>query len=823
MKKLITLFIIAIAANLMLGSNAFGQLISARTSTSASTTSGTLTIAKPGGLAVGDVMFANIVQGDDNESEVLGNATRTGWTIVRGGQFGDNGGNSWWGTLLYKIADATDVAAADFAFTMNANTNSATGGIAAFFNVDIRGGVSHTGSGVGPFDVAPGTFQVTGGVSGNPVVAPSITTATNNAAVVMFAMAGDDNTFGSWLTTAPGSLTLTQVLTVASGNNPDKAAGAAWSLKATAGITGDGNTTMSGSDRNGGVLIALKPMSGQVAALVPFATIASQSIPAGGTVNFTAMALNFPGSGNYSYQWTAAGATIPVPNPASLAAASNAKTLTFPTAGTFTVSVTISRTGATTTVTNSIIVNVYGAPAIPNLWAINGTGSNTVSTFEVNQGFDFGPGPTPLFTMSMGAPSAALALSDKPTPLSGYFYWLANTTGNNGVVNVYGSNNTGGSQTLIGSIDLTPDNTSLGFVRLGMRGDGRAFLLASGGGNLYLASFKPNGVTLNGSLPAADQLAVVDNSVSLVGGSVATFQNGDLCFAGDGNLVALANSGGTTQIFTGTPNGSSTTLTKKFDVLDQNGAAFSGSVNGIAFDDLGSLYVSASVGLYFINKNTVDGPAATININQVWAGTGLTDLASNFFPFTIVTPVSLTDFTVTRQGGNAQVSWRTVTEMNTDHFVIERSKDGINFVEAGSTAAAGNSTGAINYQYLDPIAGMSGIIYYRLKTVDMDASVSYSKIISLRLDGSGIVKNFNVFPNPFTSDIKIELNAEKDANVTIRISNAAGQSVFSRSNLVQKGNNIIVLNSELSTLKAGMYIVEVISEEGRQTQKIIKR
>ena len=465
-------------------------------------------------------------------------------------------------------------------------------------------------------------------------------------------------------------------------------------------------------------------------------------------------------------------------------------------------------------------------PTPPNLWGIQGT---NVVNFSVNAGVDVGGGPTVRFAQTIGTSSAALARTDKPTQANGYFYWLLNSGTNAGVVQVYGSDGSGGSQTLIGSLDVNGGSSNnLGFVRLGARADGMVFGLAGDGTTIYLFQFKPNGVTVNGSLPVADQLAVVDNNVTLAGGvTAATFFNGDICLAGDGNIVALANNSGTTQILVGAPNGSSTTLTKKFDVLDNNGNAFGGSVNGIAFDLQGSLYVSTSLsngvgGLYYINQATVNGPAGTINIFPVWTGSDLTDLASNFFPTTIITPVKISDFTVIKQGSNAMLNWTTVTETNSDHFEIERSYDGINFTVVGSKLAAGNSTDAVNYQYADPISVNSGNIYYRLKSLDKDARSAYSKIVVLRLN-AGIVKDFSVYPNPFSSDLKIQISSEKESAATIRISNAVGQLVVSRNVTIQKGENILVLSSELQTLKPGMHLMEIIMEDGKVSQKIIKR
>lgn len=801
MKKLITLFIIAIAANLVLTSETFAQVSFRSAATNTGTTT-SITVNKPAGVLQNDVLIAVIAK-QGNTGNVT---TPSGWTFVSGSDLA--GGTARNGTVFYKVAGASEPAS--YTFSLGTGTNHVAATIVAYFGVDI--------SGPTPFDVAPPATLNLGGSGATSATALSATTVTNGAGVVMCAMAAGSNpSYSGWTTTSPGALT--EVADITEGNGTDGAsAGVAWATKATAGATGNGTASLSSGERNGALLITLKP--GNVAPFASLSPSGSLNIAVGGSINFTATAGGtYTGSGNYTYTWTAAGATIPGSNPNNIPGATDTKSLSYAVAGTYTVQVNISR-GSTSLNTNTVTINVLAAPASPNLWGIQG---NNVVNFSVNSGIDFGPGPSVRFAQTVGTSSAALARTDKPTQVNGYFYWLLNS-GTNGVVQVFGSDQAGGSQTAIGSFDVNgASNNNLGFVRLGARADGVIFGLAGDGTTLYLFQFKPNGVTLNSALPAADQLAVTDNNVTLVGGVASTFSNGDICLAGDGNIVALANNGsGLTQIFTGSPNGASTILTKKFDVLDNNGAGFSGSVNGVAFDILGSLYVSASSGLYFINKNTVNGPAATINISLVWAGSGLTDLASNFFPSTIITPVSMSSFTVTRQGNNAQLNWKTLTEVNSDHFVIERSADGINFTAAGSVAAAGNSTNAVNYQYADPIGNASGIIYYRIKTIDFDGSATYSKIVSLRLNGV-IVKNFNVFPNPFTSDIKIELNTEKDAAVTIRINNAAGQTVFSRSNQVQKGNNIIVLSSELSALQKGMYVVEVISENEKQTQKIIKR
>ena len=120
------------------------------------------------------------------------------------------------------------------------------GSIVAFFNVNATGGVQANGTAGGPFDVDPGTINLS---NSNIVTATGITTVSDNAAVIMLAQVADNDSYSGWTTTSPG--TLTQLYDDETSNSDDASVGAAWELKSTAGATGDGTVTISGFDRNG--------------------------------------------------------------------------------------------------------------------------------------------------------------------------------------------------------------------------------------------------------------------------------------------------------------------------------------------------------------------------------------------------------------------------------------------------------------------------------------------------------------------------------------------------------------------------------------------
>lgn len=210
------------------------------TATISTSTNNNITINKPAGVIAGDLMLVNIAKGGNRTT----NPSSGGWTFITGADLG--GGTQRYGGVLYKIAGAAEPA--NYTFALGAGTNSASGGIVAFSGVNTTT----------PFDVAPGTISVQPSQTG--VVANSITTVTANTAIVMFGQAAGDNPTwinANWNTTSPGALT--ELFDVNQANNDQSSAGAAWAAKPTIGATGNGAATLSLTERNGGILLALRP------------------------------------------------------------------------------------------------------------------------------------------------------------------------------------------------------------------------------------------------------------------------------------------------------------------------------------------------------------------------------------------------------------------------------------------------------------------------------------------------------------------------------------------------------------------------------------
>lgn len=245
--------VVVIVGMVFLGiGEAKGQIALRGTTENASNTS-TLEIDRPAGLLVGDVMIATIGRSDDDEGNLSDQTTATGWTLIDDRIIGSIDDNRWWGSVLYKVATATDVAAASFTFIADPQSERMVGGISAFSGVDVTGGVSGT-----PFDVSPGTLNV---LNGDDLSATSITTVTSNAAIVMAGIIADNRTISGWSTTNPG--TLTGIFNHVNAAGARLSVGTAWALKPTTGPTGTGVAELdrTENDRNGSILLALRPIT----------------------------------------------------------------------------------------------------------------------------------------------------------------------------------------------------------------------------------------------------------------------------------------------------------------------------------------------------------------------------------------------------------------------------------------------------------------------------------------------------------------------------------------------------------------------------------
>jgi len=164
-------------------------------------------------------------------------------------------------------------------------------------------------------------------------------------------------------------------------------------------------------------------------------------------------------------------------------------------------------------------------------------------------------------------------------------------------------------------------------------------------------------------------------------------------------------------------------------------------------------------------------------------------------------PVSIQNITVEALNGKTYINWVTASELNTSHFIIQRSTDGVHFTDLGKIAAMGS--GANNYRFTD-VFPINGTNYYRLQSVDKSGATTFSKVIAVSL----LTQEFGikVYPNPAKN--KITINGTHIFSVQI---------IDNRGNLI---NTISFKDASSPTvsvdgLQAGAYHLRVQTRDGK--------
>jgi len=121
-------------------------------------------------------------------------------------------------------------------------------------------------------------------------------------------------------------------------------------------------------------------------------------------------------------------------------------------------------------------------------------------------------------------------------------------------------------------------------------------------------------------------------------------------------------------------------------------------------------------------------------------------------------PVEFLRFEVSKFGHDeVMISWVTGTEINSSHFIIERSLDGIDFESLYQTDAKGDIYSGGSYEWYDKLLEGADIIYYRIKEVGMDGAIMYSSIASIK-PANRNTDLIRIFPNPVSNNQRITID-----------------------------------------------------------------
>ncbi|WP_020571913.1 T9SS type A sorting domain-containing protein [Neolewinella persica] len=173
-------------------------------------------------------------------------------------------------------------------------------------------------------------------------------------------------------------------------------------------------------------------------------------------------------------------------------------------------------------------------------------------------------------------------------------------------------------------------------------------------------------------------------------------------------------------------------------------------------------------------------------------------------------PVEWLSFEATPADKTVVLDWITASESGNDYFEVERStNEGGTFSAIGRVTAAGESTDAQSYNFIDELP-VTGRNIYRIRQVDVDGSFSYSDIVTVSFSGNSATAA--LAPNPTNGMLRLHRATASDAPFTVRVMDLSGREVLRREG-VTDGTPFSV--AELPT---GVYLMRYL--EGKEMTSV---
>ena len=190
-------------------------------------------------------------------------------------------------------------------------------------------------------------------------------------------------------------------------------------------------------------------------------------------------------------------------------------------------------------------------------------------------------------------------------------------------------------------------------------------------------------------------------------------------------------------------------------------------------------------------------------------------------PVSIRLPVVLTSFTAKLDNKKPVISWVSAKEENFNVYVLERSTDGVSFKDAAMIFPSETSKLENKYSYTDnAVAGITkGILYYRLRMVDLDGKYKYSETRLLRISEQEKSVTIQTYPNPAINELRITIPGNwQDKKIQYDVYSVSGQSMRK----ISKNNASQTEVVDISQFPAGSYIVRVSVDNETATQQFVK-
>lgn len=184
----------------------------------------------------------------------------------------------------------------------------------------------------------------------------------------------------------------------------------------------------------------------------------------------------------------------------------------------------------------------------------------------------------------------------------------------------------------------------------------------------------------------------------------------------------------------------------------------------------------------------------------------------------LLIPVELVSFIASVSNNEVTLNWITATETNNQGFALERKTHENPFQQIGFIKGKGTSTQLQSYQFTDKVG--TGKYTYRLKQIDFDGSITYSKEIDVDVSSPIDFSLEQNYPNPFNPSTTIKFSMPVDGFVKLSVFNLLGEKVAMLVNEnLKAGSHEVYFDA--SSFANGVYLYRIESGKFIDMKKMI--
>jgi hypothetical protein len=218
---------------------------------------------------------------------------------------------------------------------------------------------------------------------------------------------------------------------------------------------------------------------------------------------------------------------------------------------------------------------------------------------------------------------------------------------------------------------------------------------------------------------------------------------------------------------------------------------------------------------------------------RVYAGGGFTSVLNSVQGYFVgltnpsdgALPVEIASFVIVSNHLDAELTWKTATEVDNSGFEVEREPSTAAgtqvWSQAGFVKGSGTSNSPKSYSFTDSNVP-PGKYSYRLKQIDNNGAFKYSAEVEIVVGAAPKVFELSQnFPNPFNPATNIQFTVPADGRATLKIFNTLGQEVATLFNGDATAGTYHQVQFNGSNLASGIYFSRLEFGGKMQVKKML--